>query len=104
MRFAGGGVLPFTSLFQQLCESRAHSTLEVQRTICAQLQALNHDTPDMHMHAHARTSAAPGGRKSASFTGRSNFRNSIRAESISSSMVTGVSAPTARKAALSAML
>src|SRR5437763_3152348 len=68
-------------------------------------EAFEDESFDVQIHVHAtRTSGGSRQRKSASLIGRSSLRNSVRAASSTTGIVTGRAARAARKAALSAML
>src|SRR5215471_13623207 len=81
-----------------------HSRLHQRAVPPLQRQAVQNQAVDVQLDFHATTPGAALQRKSASLIDRSSLRNSVRAAANIKSIVTGVPACAARKAALSAML
>src|SRR5262245_22460214 len=103
---AGAPLFRQTAVNEHAHKLTLHRGLHARSLKSRDRQPLQHQPLDMqvNLHRHPFTSTGSSQRKSASLIGFSSFRNSLRAASRMSGMVTGEPARTARKAALSAML
>jgi len=83
---------------------RPQGILQIAPGVRAELESLDDDAIDVQVHRHACAPAFSLHLKSASFTGRSVLRNSVRADARMAAMVTGVLVRAALNAAFNAML
>lgn len=93
-----------TAISQQLCQFSFHRCLQQRPLRQRDREAIEYQSLDVQINLHATAPAGSCHRKSASLIGRSILRNSARAASSTSAMVTGEPARAARNAALIAIL